>query len=427
MARVKLSQVLFALAAMLLLVAPVAAQTTPEAHEEVVYNGEIFNSAGYFGQLFPQAEETIYVIADQPNVLIPKRTMVYWWPITQEYKADVESLNVPLTGTLEIGNLTFAPQLYSLKYDGSYNSADTSLLVAEDATEGSAAYSQAIRDYNAAALQYTIDRTVWEGALSDWGKQVDEARAKGLPTDTIPVPIQPTPPTQPTTIVTTPAQGIPFAVPAGEYALHLRDESGAIVPGSQRTLIAIEPRRAGVAYNVLASDKYTIPETSTDPNDTIYVSGEQALYLQPALEKEYDNYAAAKLLNVQDRTAQAREGVWAWVPSGNYEGDALEVTTEGAAQSLPLQTFYVKQSPGAALGYDILPWDESVTGQATTFDAFKISPESGVTKIAAPAHSGSAREIRVVRIGSGMLLVALAFVPLAVGAAHVAQRRWRTR
>lgn len=434
MARVSVRQgrliacVLAFLAVALLVVAPVAAQSTPEKHEEVVYNGEIFDSQGYFGQLYPQAEETIYVIADVSNVLIPKRTLVYWWPISQEYKADWETLDETLSGTLEIGDMVFESTQYSLQYAGGYDSVRTSLLAGEEALEGHAAYQEAIREYNAAASQYVRDRTEWETQLVEWGREVDAARAAGKPTDTIPVPRQPTPPTQPTTIVTTPAPGIAFTLPAGEYALRLRDENGEIVPGSERTIIAIAPRREGLAYNVIAASKYTIPDTSTDPNDTIFVSGEQALYVQPAYEKEYDNYAAAKLLNVQDRTAQNRSGVWTWLPSGEFGGDQLEVSVNGAEpQTVEKQTFHVKQLPGAALGYEILPYDASVVGQVNTFDAFKISPESGVIKIAAPEQPGSGREIRVVQTDSGGLLFALAFLPFAAGIARLAHRRWRTR
>ena len=210
--------------------------------------------------------------------------------------------------------------------------------------------------------------------------------------------------------------------------MQLRDAEGVVVPGSERTLVAFSPRREGIAYNVIAASKYTVPDTSTDPNDTIFVSGDQPLYIQPALEKEYDNYYAAKLMNSQDNTAQDRRGVWAWLPSGAFVGDELTVSLNNAApQTIQKQTWYVKQTQGAALGYDILPYDASVVGQTTTFDAFAIIPESGVIKIAAPGQTGSAREIRVVHTASSNMLLAVALLPLAGGAAWLAHRRWRTR
>jgi len=419
---------LFALITALLPIAPGVAQSTPEKHEEIVYSGDIFNSQGYSGQFFPQGEATIFVIADTPNVLVPINTLVYWWPISQEYKADWETLYEPLTGTLEIGDQQFETTQYSLKYSGGYDSARTSLLFGDDAAQQHAAYLQAIAEYNAAARDYVIDRTNFETELVEWGRAVDEARAKDAPTDMIPVPKQPTPPTQPTIIVTEPTQGIAFQMPEGEFQMRLRDEAGAIVPGSERRLVAFSPRREGIAYNVIAASKYTVPETSTDPNDTIFVSGDQALYIQPALEKEYDNYYAAKLMNSQERSVQDRRGVWAWLPSGEFSGNELTMAVDSSApQTLEKQTWYVKQAPGAALGYEILPYDASVVGQTTTFDAFQIIPESGVIKIAAPGHSGSAREIRVVRTASSNLLLAVALLPLAGGAAWLGYRRWRTR
>ena len=98
-----------ALALLLVLPAlfPLAAWAAGDRERQVVYNGEIFDGQGYGGQFYPANEPAIYVLADVQNVLIPRITQVYWWPITQEYKADWESLNQPLTGTLEIGTRSF--------------------------------------------------------------------------------------------------------------------------------------------------------------------------------------------------------------------------------------------------------------------------------------------------------------------------------
>src|SRR5689334_22724700 len=273
---------LAALLLALLTVLPAAAQSLPDKHQETVYNGEIFDGQGYTGQFYPQDDNTIYVLAGVQNVLVPKLTQVYWWPITHEYKADWDSLDQTVTGTLEIGALQFPMAVYSLRYDGGYDSARTRLLIGDAARQGHDGSVKAMDDYTAATNRYNQTRAAYDDLLEVWGKAVDDARAEGKPTDTIPVPKEPVAPTQPTVTVTEPAPGIPFTLPAGEYKMHLRGSDGKVVAGSERTIIAFGPRREGIAYKVIAASKYTVPDASTDPNDTIFVSGEKALYIQPA-------------------------------------------------------------------------------------------------------------------------------------------------
>lgn len=429
MARVKsILAATFALLLMLLAAAPASAQATPDKHQETVYNGEIFDGQGYGGQFYPQGEATIYVMADVQNVLVPKQTLVYWWQITHEYKADWESMDQVVTGTLEIGDLKFPMGLYSLRYDGGYDSAKTSLLLGDAAKEGRAASTKAMADYNDDVNRYNNARAIYQDMLTVWGKAVDDARAKGEPTDTIPVPKEPVAPTQPTVTVTEPAGGIAFKLPAGQYQMRLRGQDGQIVAGSERTIVAFGPRRSGLAYKVIAASKYTVPDASTDPHDTIFVSGEKTLYVQPAAEAEYDAYYTAKLMNSQDRAAQDRRGIWTWLPAGNFGGEALTLSMPGAPQqTIQKGTYYAKQTPGSALGYAILPYDASAGAGVSTFQAFMLQPQAGTMTITAPGVAGSSREIRVVQTGAGGALLALSFLPLVGGLSWLFFRRWRTK
>jgi hypothetical protein len=431
MARITLKHsglALVALVLALLPTLPVAAQTVPDKHPEVVYNGEVFDGQGYSGLFYPAEEHTIYVLAGSQSVFIPKRTQVYWWPITHEYKADWDSLNEPLTGTLEIGDQSLPLTVYSLRYDGGYDSAKTTLLVGDAAAQAYSDYQKALSDYQAASARYAELRAQYDVLLEVWGKAVDERKAKGQATDDLPVPKQPVEPTQPTVTLTTPTPGIAFSLPSGAYDLRLRGPDGQIVPGSERRLVAFGPRREGLAYKVIAESKWTIPDASTDPNDTIFVSGEKALYVQPAAEREYDSFYAAQLLNPQQRTVQDRRGIWSWLPSGAFSGKALEARAGGTApQAIPQVQYYVKQTPGSALGYEILPYDASAGAGVATCAAFAVHPQSGSLTIAAPGVPGSSREIRVVNTGAGNLLLGLAFLPLIGGLFWLSYRRWRTR
>ncbi len=410
----------------LLMILPSYAQS--DKQRETVYNGEVFDGQGYSGQFYPENERTIYVLANVQNLFVPKATNVYWWPITHEYKADWESLNQPLTGTLEIDNLTFPMTSYSLRYDGGYDSAKTSLLTGDAAAQGYAAYQKAMADYQAASSAYADQWNTFQTRLEQWGQLADALRAQGLSTSGLKVPQQPIPPQQVSVTVAAPEQGIPFRLPVGEYQMRLRGTDGKIVAGSERTIVAFGPRRDGIAYKVIAASKWTLPDASTGPNDTIFVSGEKALYVQPTEEREYDAFYAAALLNPQQRAAQDRRGIWSWLPAGSFSGSALSVTANGAAtQTIRKATYYVKQTPGAALGYTILPYDASAGEGVSTFEAFELQPQSGVTTISTSGKAGSSREIRVVNPGMGGALLGLAFAPLIGGLSWLLYRRRRTR
>ncbi|MGH2544446.1 MAG: hypothetical protein ACRDIB_16765 [Ardenticatenaceae bacterium] len=407
---------------------PAAAQGATERQRQVVYNGQIFDGQGYTGQFYPRNERAIYLLAGVQNVLIPKITDVYWWPITREYKADWESTNEPLTGTLELGDLTFPMTVYSLRYDGGYEAAKTGLLVGGAAVQAYAAYQQARDDYQAALDLYLQQQEEFNRQLALWGEEVDRRRAEGLSIDDVPVPKEPQAPAQITVTVTEPEPGIAFSLPAGEYPMRLRGPDGQVVPGSERKVVAFGARREGVAYKVIAASKWTLPDTSTGPNDIIFVSGETALYIQPAAEREYDAFYAAKLLNSQQRSVQDRRGVWSWLPTGPFSGSTLSLSIAGG-QPRPVHegTYYAKQNPGAALGYEIVPYDESAGEGVSTFDAFEVRPHAGSTgrmmTVSAPGVPGSTREIRVVRTGMGNVLLALALVPLTGGLSWVFYRR----
>lgn len=409
-----------------LMVLPAHAQS--DKQRETVYNGEVFDGQGYSAQFYPENERTIYVLANVQNLFVPKATNVYWWPITHEYKADWESLNQTVTGTLELGNLTFPMTSYSLRYDGGYDSAKTSLLTGDAAAQGYEAYQKAMADYQAASSAYSDQWNTFQTRLEQWGQLADALRAQGLSTSGLKVPQQPVPPKQVSVTVAAPEQGIPFTLPAGEYQLRLRGADGKIIAGSERKIVAFGPRRDGIAYKVIAASKWTLPDASTGPNDTIFVSGEKALYVQPTEEREYDAFYAAALLNPQQSAAQDRRGIWSWLPAGNFSGSALSVTANGAAtQTIHKATYYVKQTPGAALGYTILPYDASADEGVSTFEAFELQPQSGVTTITTPGKAGSSREIRVVNPGMGGALLGLAFAPLIGGLSWLLYRRRRTR
>ncbi len=400
----------------------------PDKERQTVYLGHAHDGQGYGGRFYPRAEHTLYLLAGVPNVLVPRVTEVYWWPITREYKADWEGTNEALAGTLEAGGRAVSMTAYSLRYDGGYESARTGLIVGDDSARQYAAYQQALVDYRARSRAYTEQRAEFDLAVERWGAAMAERQQQGQSSADLPPPAQPQKPEQVSVIVTEPEQGFVVTLPAGTHQLQLRSADGKVVPGSQRTVVAFSHRREGVAYKVIAASKWTRPETSVDPADNIYVSGEKALYIQPAAEREYDAFFYAKLLNPQQTTAQDRRGQWTWAPAGAFPGSKLALLEPGQpARLIEKRAFYVQQTPGGALGYDILPLDLASEPKAATFEAFEVRPPGGAVAIEAPGAPGSRREILVVRPGMATPSLALAVLPLAAGLAWAFWRRWSIR
>ena len=78
MARV--AAVLLILASALLVPTALAAESR---ETQSVYLGHVHDGKGYLTQFYPASEQTLYVLAGVPSVLVARRTEVYWWPITR--------------------------------------------------------------------------------------------------------------------------------------------------------------------------------------------------------------------------------------------------------------------------------------------------------------------------------------------------------
>ena len=76
----------------LLCAAPALAQA-PQKERRFVYGLNLFDGVEFTTGFVPPAVDTVYVLADHLGVLDPKLTEVYFWPITNDYRADFTSLN----------------------------------------------------------------------------------------------------------------------------------------------------------------------------------------------------------------------------------------------------------------------------------------------------------------------------------------------
>src|SRR6185436_20496767 len=86
----------------IVLSAGLASAQVPEKERRFVYGLNLFDGVEYTTGYVPPSVDAVYVMADHLGVLDPKMTEVYFWPITNDYRADFNSLNEIVDGRLEI-------------------------------------------------------------------------------------------------------------------------------------------------------------------------------------------------------------------------------------------------------------------------------------------------------------------------------------
>jgi hypothetical protein len=390
-----------------LLATPALAQA-PEKERRFVYGLNLFNGVEYSTGFVPPAVDTIYVLADHDGVLDPKMTEVYFWPITNEFRADFTSLNELVPGRLEIaqgGQVVGALELteYVVQFDRAAGAGNGRVFAGEEARASwerflaeRAAYLERLRAYSEARLEFN--------------QRVEEVRSKaGAGADVV----EPEPPIEPTPLSlysTEIGRGFVLRLDAGEYTIRVRDDVGRIVPDSEKRLVAVAPRRHGVGYEVVAQEKWTAPEQANDPTDAIYTVPGGVAYLRPFAEQELNALAYARLQNPQDLGATANR--WRWVHVAPLGPATLVVGRGDRAQRLEIEEFAVEQVPGAALGYRVVPFGERGedprAGRKPDITAYRVEAPAGRGRLSLRLVDADGRELP----GSARELVAVSSVPL---------------
>ena len=410
--------------AVAVLASPSSADVT-DREQQFVYGLNVFTGTEYTGTFAPASVDAIYVLADQVAVLDPKMTEVYFWPITNDYRADWTALNELVPGTLEVlrdGRLVQRIELadYVVQFDNAGGLGNGRISLGDQAHEQRAVFEAERTAYLDRLRTYTNE-------TEQFNQRLDELRTAGSAAT------PPTPPVQPapfTLYSSDLARGFPVQLAPGEYATQVRAPDGAIVAGSQKRLLAIAPRRQGIGYEVVPQAKWTMPETADDPSNVIYALPGGVVYVRPFVALEFNSLEYTRLQNPQD--LEATPNRWNWVHIAPVE----QATLEGGGGSIALTDYSVEQVPGAALGYSIVPFKPESAAPAST-----RSPDLRAFRVEAPAErgaqtlrmvDGSGRELagseRTLSATRGVLDIALVLpilVPLALGATAALWRRER--
>jgi len=415
----------------------------PILREELVYGFNAFDGKSYSGGFVPETENTIYFIAGHDNTLSAKKTLVYFWPITAKYMAGFKSLNEDVKGTLEvlkngkvIEKLTKEDNV--LSYPEGYFGEKSLFYKKKEALKEYDKYKEAVNKYYDELKKYYDAQAEYRKKLDKFFKEVKKRREAGEKGPlNIEIPKEPKPPKGPNFYVTQPKKDFILNLPVGKYKIRLRAKDGTIVEGSEKNVVVFTSRRTGgVGYEIIPGNKWTKKESCNDPAMIIYAAGKNVLYFRPYAQDEYNELYHNKLIDPQN---EGREEKWIWVHTSPIKNVFLLFFSQGKLiKKIDKKPYYVKQIPGAELGYNILEYNKKdFPYQKPTFEGYQLDLSPQLKKTGYQIYlqkksentplAKSERGVRLLRKKNSQFLYYLSLLPLVVGAIVFIQRRRKVK
>ena len=411
----------------------------PQREKQVVYGITPWTGKEYGGTFAPKGIDKIYLLAGADNVINTHETEVYFWPITNEYMANWFESREVVEGKLQILQdgkeiRVLERQPYAHFYPDGFYAGVSEILVGDaaekkfqesrDAIEG---YWQAVNEYRQAYAEYEQRMAEILEEVSQTGKTYTE--------DELPKP--PEQPSPPIWYVTEATEAFIVNLPVGEYVIRTIDDQGRAVDGTEKKLKVFDKRRTGVGYQIIPESKWTRPVQSDDASQILYLEGTRTMYLKAFRESEYNQHDYLKMTSLEQPLAGAgATSAYMWVHETEVPNDTKVQILQGGkvVMEAEYKPYYVKQTPGYALGYEIVEFDpeaDEFAGRRPSFEAVKLELEPGTYEIRAVDSSGrvlegSVRDIRSVNVVPMWQLYVLSLLPLLVGLVVVVRRR-RTR
>jgi hypothetical protein len=419
-----------------------AAADVPIHTEQLVYSVTAFNGRDYSGTFVRQPSDVIYLLANVDSFLAPRKTLVYFWPLTGEYRLDTDTLDVPLPGTLMVsgpGTRQSLPlQVFTFFNRRSEYEMDWGVAKDEDARKIHAAYQRSVDQYLQAQAEFELERKRYEGTLDELTAQAAAIRSRGGDASAVErraaalvEPASPRPPSEYAAPPGEPQNAFVINLPAGNYRIQLRNPDGTIAEGSDKRVVVFSPRSSGTTgYDVVPGDKWTRPEKSETPGTVTYVNGSTDLYLRPYQEAEAEDLYYRRLLNNDGR---GNRNLLTWIQMRQIPNAAIQLDVDGRLSTVGEEPFKIEQVAGSTLGYTIKPMDRASDVEVPDLIAYRVPsrPTDRLLRVAAVDATGaplpgSEREIRVVPAtrAEGLLALIVA-LPLVAAVVVAAVRRRR--
>jgi len=425
---VRLSLLFFLLA---LLIPLSASAQAPEQTEAFVYGINAALPGAVVGTFAPPVVEEIFLLADQTSILSPRNTLVYYWPITNEYRASWSLMNEQVEGVLEVlqGSeiiASYEQMPYTIHFGAGDSKKIPQLYIGDEAIAADQQFEAEQLAYRQAAMDY-------EDAREEWLALAREAQARGDDPSTIPAP--PSRPAPISIYSTGLNSGFPINLPDGDYQVRTRTFDGEIIPESVRDLSVIAPRRMAVGYELIPESRWTFKEDLSDLSNAVLGEDETVVFLQPRVIREYPAEAYERL---QDPQYVGRGGQeWSWIGGEAVPESILELVQNGeVVERAGSQDYHVKQAPGKEYGYEIIEHDPNNPDETprVDFEGYRVELSSDLPSYEVRLRTldgnlfvDSEREVRVVEPISLAMLIPIALIPLLLGAGVLFWRHRRTR
>ena len=396
-----------------------------------VYGTNHYDGAVYSSAFIPPVVDTVYLLADHLSILASRLTDVYYWPITNEYRADWDTANIIVEGQLEIlrGNTvidTVQMTEYVIQYDG-LNRMDTiQLYLGEEAV-------RARENFEGLQAQYREDLYLYYQDMNEYRQEFQAALADlqaGLITeDELPEPPEPL---QDLTLFSTNLLwGFPINLSSGNYRIHLRTNDNEVIPESVKDLVIFEHQNEGIGYDVFSEERWSVPESAKNVNDVIYTLRDQIFFIEPYHQKQYVERYYVRMNNPQDSVSRVDRMIW--VSHRPAENVSLSIGTTSGGFIETLENYFVQQLAGSRLGYEIIPFDPETMNQPS-FTAFRIDLQawSNLKGIALLDQDGkiietSQRDIHILNTDLNWLVYPLAGLPILLGLFILSRRKRKVR
>lgn len=419
-------------AAALLGAAPAAA-LEPIKTESIVYRTQSFDGAEHRQTAVTPNADDIHFLADVPNLVDPRHTLTYFWPLKREYNVDWSGLDIPASGTLEVLDGKRVVQRLErtdavVVYPEGTTGGSTYVVTGDNARRVKADYEREAASANRLAMEASRAEAAYQDALRAFVRDSSAGRPATLPTR----PNAPKPSSR--RFVGDLLKAYVVNLPAGHYAIRLIDE-GRVVEGTERGVTAFQPIRTSVAsWQLVPEERWTrrIPVDGT--GQRLFAAAGSRFYLMPFEAGVFD---ARRIAALRDPQAAEPAAAAEWVHRKPIANGTL-VIEDGAAPvvEIPRQDFTARQtSPEGALGYAIEPWNPD-SSRPPDLSAFAIAipaEAAGHTyRIALRDQDGrlvpgSERTLKIVDEAGTLPLWLLAAFPLLVGLGAFGRYRLTTR
>lgn len=413
-----------------------ALAAAPTKVQQFVYGVNLYQGKGFSGTFSPRIEKDISIVANQGNIISPKVSLVYWWPITSEYMADWETMNQSVGGSLQILKddkviKTLKKRDVGFYYPNGPYDDECTLLLDKKAKDEFTDFNKTIDRYYEARAKYYQDQQAYEEAIT----QLLEDRQAGKTVGKIPkMPKEPQPPSF---YVSEPYQAFVVNLPVGSYKMRLVDSEEKTVKDSEKNLRVITPRRKGIGYDLYSESKWPEGLKADQPSNTIYFVGKKVLFFNPFKSEELTQYDFLKITKLHMPSSNnGAKDAWSWIYGDPIRNARIQLLENGKViQSAIDQPWYVEQSGVDTARRNIVLFDMKNLSEQNqpTFRAHRLTvngqKELSIRLVDSKGKviPGSVRELRAVRRGDPKSLLYVSFIPLLVGISMLVIRKLSTR